>query len=112
MVRLMTQFAVGATLTALLVHLCLPAVRYRLTVVVAGGLWALIPDILLLGPVPADAVGRFMGPRLLDLFWFHGTLNEHVTGEGFRPTAALTIGALLCVVWLTEQRRDHGRDSG
>jgi len=111
MARLMTQFALGAVLTTVLVYVLFPEWEYKTTVIVAGGLWALVPDFYLFSPIPEELVGQIGSSRFGDLFWFHRTLNEQFAGVEFRRTAGVAIGALLLVVGLTEWHENRTDDS-
>ncbi|MEF8813595.1 MAG: hypothetical protein V5A55_07220 [Halovenus sp.] len=107
MARLMTQFAVGALLTTLVIHVFVPGFRYKRTAVVAGGAWALIPDLYLLFPVFEDTLRWLSDAWLADLFWFHGTLNRRVTGNEFRRVGAFAITVYALVVVGTDVLGDR-----
>jgi hypothetical protein len=103
MSQAITHFAVGATLTAVLIVLLVPAVRYPRTWVLVGGGWAMVPDA---GKLVADpAVLAFHGTRWADLFWFHRTLDRLDPTDATLPAAVAVSGFI--VVTLAAERRAY-----
>lgn len=97
-----THFAIGATLTAVLVWLVAPTHRYRGTLTVAGGIWALIPDFYYISPVFFSELRGIRGSPVGNVFWFHRYLDALVKGRGSRGTAGVAIAVLLLVVVFVE----------
>jgi len=97
-----THFAIGATLTAILVWLVAPTYRYRGTLTVAGGIWALVPDFYYISPVFFSELRGIRGSPLGNVFWFHRYLDSLVKGRGSRRTAGVAIAVLLAVVVFVE----------
>lgn len=97
-----THFAIGATLTAVLVWLVAPTYRYRGTLTVAGGIWALIPDFYYISPVFFSELRGIKGSPLGNVFWFHRYLDGLMQGQGSRRTAGLAITGLLVVILFVE----------
>lgn len=98
-----THFAFGAAMTTIVVWAIAPAHRYRMTLAVLGGLWALVPDLHYV--LPGGSSGAIRGIKrtvLGDLFWFHATMDGLVQGEGTRVGAAVALGFLLVVVVASE----------
>ncbi|TYL36409.1 hypothetical protein CV102_22555 [Natronococcus pandeyae] len=95
----MTHFALGIVFTALLVQVFIPDAKYKRTVIFFGGAWALLPDLYRLSPAFDGALRQLPESRLADLFWFHWTLNQYVTGTEFRYVGAFTIGVLFVVLF-------------
>lgn len=68
-----THFAFGAGMTVIVVTLLLPPVRYPRTLMVLGGVWAMVPDLNKFVPVRlADVVHD---GAWANLFWAHGFLD-------------------------------------
>jgi hypothetical protein len=62
------HFAVGATLTTLAVTFLGPELRYPRTAVLAGGGWAMVPDVHWVSPVATARLRAFHRSPLADLF--------------------------------------------
>ena len=73
----LAHFAVGGTLTALLVILLGPRIKWPRLAVVFGGAWAMFPDFWRVAPIYRDAFHGFHGSPWAELFWFHYTLDQH-----------------------------------
>ncbi|WP_331233497.1 hypothetical protein [Natronorarus salvus] len=95
-----THFSVGAAATAVLVTL-LPPCPYSRTLVLLGGVWALIPDAAKL--VPHPLLRRFHRCLWADLFWFHRTLDR-LDEEDSARIGALSLSVLLTITALLERR--------
>lgn len=81
--------------------------RYGRTLVVASGLWALVPDLHYLVPDWSAQTGGASLTVLGDVFWFHRTLDGLVTGRGTRPNAALALGFLCVTAFLVDTLTDR-----
>ena len=90
----LAHFAVGAAGTTLLSAVVAPRLRRKHTLVVLGGIWALIPDFHHVSPVYQDVLGRIGPSRWADLFWFHGVMDAADPNNSRLVTAA-AIGILL-----------------
>lgn len=97
------HFALGATLTALVVTYLLPKLPYPRTVVVLGGVWALLPDAAKLAPTNPDLVA-FHDSLWTDVFWFHRTLDRFDATDSPR-LSALLVAVFLLVTFLAERRK-------
>lgn len=103
----MTHFAFGAAATILVVELSGLRVRYRLTWIVVGGVWALLPDLHWIAPVYSDALRQFhRSSRLVDLFWLHRTLDQQTPRGpvGARYVAAVALVFFVATVAFAEFR--------
>jgi hypothetical protein len=97
------HFALGATVTALVVTYLLPKLPYPRTVVVLGGVWALLPDAAKLVPTNPDLVA-FHGSLWADVFWFHRTLDR-VDATDSPRLSALLVAVFVLVTFLAERRK-------
>lgn len=98
-----THFAFGAAMTTIVVWAVAPSHRYRTTLAVLGGLWALVPDLHYVVPGRVGGTTRGLKQTVLgDVFWFHATMDGLVQGEGTRLGAAIALGFLLIVVAASE----------
>ena len=93
----LTHFAVGAIMTALLVHLFFHQVKHKLILIVGGGLWGTIPDAHGVLPVYAEVFERLDASPWADIFWFHRTMDRIETGAG-SPRLALGLAIILVLV--------------
>lgn len=76
-----THFAVGGTLTTLVLLYLLPPTRYARSLVLVGGLWAMVPDVHRISPVFATQLRAFHGSTIADAFWLHRTLDAVDPGD-------------------------------
>ena len=95
------HFAVGAMATALLLTLVAPRLLRSPTVLVAGGVWGLLPDAHWVLPRGSDLVHSLHVTTWANVFWFHHYLDG-VDPSDSRPLAAAAIGALLVVLLACE----------
>ncbi|MEF8902195.1 MAG: hypothetical protein V5A25_13395, partial [Halovenus sp.] len=105
MSRVLAHFAVGAIITAGLVHLLLRDSQYGLSVITLGGLWGVIPDAHGFLPVYADAVRQVEESAWADIFWFHRTMDQLEKGAG-SPQVTLALVVVLVVVVAVLEWRD------
>jgi hypothetical protein len=101
----LTHFAVGAGLMQLLLLLPRSPLRFRESLVVASGMWALVPDLHYVSPVLRGPLSAIKFSMLGNLFWFHAFLDSLVQGEGTRGGAALALGFLLVSTAVSERVR-------
>jgi hypothetical protein len=92
-----THFALGAGMMQLLLEFVAPDHRYRQSVVVASGLWALIPDLHYVSPVLQGPLSQLKFSVLGNVFWFHHALDSLHAGRGTRGIAAVMLTFLLVV---------------
>lgn len=92
----MGHFAVGATCTTVLLWLLWPSVEHRVTIVVFGGLWAMIPDVGKLDSFETEAVLAFHDSAAANLFWGHQYLDVLDTGDS-PEFSALALGLFFVV---------------
>lgn len=85
-----THFAVGAAGTAIIIAIAAPTIRYRGTLIVLGGVWALIPDVGKLYAHPT--LLTFHDSRFADLFWFHRTMDL------YDPTDSVYVATVMVFV--------------
>lgn len=102
-----THFAIGATLTLLVLWIVAPTYPYRGTLAVGGGIWALVPDVHYISPVYTAELESIKHSYVGDLFWFHRSLDSLVRGRGSRVVAGLAIATLLVVVLFVEWQANH-----
>lgn len=102
MTRLITHFAIGAMITAIAIQVVFPEYRYKRTVIITGGIWALVPDIFRLTPVLMGTLSGLSDSPAAELFWFHRTVNRHVTGNEFREVGAVVVSMFFIVIVITE----------
>ncbi|SDK72418.1 hypothetical protein [Natronorubrum texcoconense] len=94
------HFAVGGTLTALLIAL-VPDVPYPRTLVLIGGGWAMIPDAAKLASHPA--LLALHDSPVADIFWFHRTLDHLDESDSVR-LASVALVIFIVVTSLLERR--------
>lgn len=64
-------------MTTLVVTILLPRSWFPRTIVVAGGLWALLPDLYWVSPVATGRLKEIHQTAVwTDLFWLHRTLDQ------------------------------------
>ncbi|ELZ80552.1 hypothetical protein KU306_17965 (plasmid) [Haloferax larsenii] len=97
------HFAFGAALTALTAALFVPRFRFHRTVVVFGGLWAMIPDFYHVSPVGGSFVRLLHDSAAADLFWGHGALDAFDATDS-KEIAALFLGFFFVATVLSEIR--------
>lgn len=97
------HFAVGATMTTLLVTYLVPTVRYPRTITLVGGVWAMVPDVHWVSPVARGPLYDLHFSPWADLFWFHRTLDGLDPGDSKTVAAVLLAGYGLATV-LAERR--------
>lgn len=95
------HFALGAAVTALIVTYLLPNAPYPRTLVLTGGLWALIPDAAKL--VTSPKLTAFHESVFADLFWFHRTLDR-IDAPDSAGVSALFVALFFLVTVLVERR--------
>ncbi|AGN02736.1 hypothetical protein L593_13985 [Salinarchaeum sp. Harcht-Bsk1] len=96
-----THFAVGATVTVLLVTVAIPTVRYPRTWTLVGGGWALVPDASKLHAVPETLA--FHDSILANVCWAHRTLDRLDPGDSTTWASAALL-ALFGATVLAERR--------
>lgn len=108
-----THFALGAGLMQLVLVLAQSRIRYRESLVVLSGLWALVPDAHYVSPVFQGPLSQIKFTVVGNLFWFHSFLDSVQQGEGTRRGAALALGFLLACTALSERLRasQYDRDA-
>ena len=95
------HFAVGTMATALLLALIAPHLLRSPTVLVAGGVWGMLPDIHWVLPRGSELVRSFHTTPYANLFWFHHYLDR-VDPTNAETFAAAAVGALLAVLLICE----------
>jgi hypothetical protein len=87
------HFAVGATLTTLLLWMAWPGMPYGRSAALFGGGWAMIPDAGKLDPFATQEVYAFHDSPAANVFWGHGYLDSGVADS--LAFAAAAVAALL-----------------
>lgn len=88
------HFAVGAMIATLVVGILAPHTRFKGTLVVASGLWAMVPDAYLASPNYLDRLEVVHDTALANLFWFHRALDIA------DPADTVGFAARLVALWL------------
>ena len=100
----LAHFALGAALTTLLVTFLVPGVWYPRSVILAGGAWAMIPDLHWISPIATDRLREFHNAAVwTDLFWFHRSLDRADPTDS-KATAALFLVLLFAATAIAERR--------
>lgn len=97
------HFAVGATVTLLVVTYTLPRVRYPRALTMLGGIWAMVPDVHWVAPVYAAELKALHATPLANLFWFHRAMDA-VDATDSRSFAAVLVALLFAATLLAERR--------
>ena len=95
------HFAFGVICTALLFAVVVPQLLYSPTLLLLGGVWAMIPDshwVLLIGATTMSALHNSIWANI---FWFHGILDRVDPTDSY-IFAAVLVGLMLVVVTLSE----------
>lgn len=100
----LAHFAIGATLTTLCVTYLIPGVRAR-SLIVLGGVWAMLPDIWRITPRYQFEIRVFHASPWADIFWFHATLDRVDPMD----SQVFAFGMLLVflVITVIAERRNH-----
>lgn len=94
-----THFAVGAGTMLLLQALLRPQTRAPRVLVVASGLWALVPDLHYVLPTVDVLLIDRDWQAFANVFWAHAAMDGLHQGRGTRGGAALALAYLaLCAV--------------
>ena len=98
------HFSFGAAMTTLLVTFLVPAVRYPRTLLLAGGGWAMLPDLHWVSPVFTQQLRTVhQTSPWTDLFWFHRTLDR-VDPNNSRALAAGFLAFFILTTAIAERR--------
>ncbi|QLH76174.1 hypothetical protein HZS55_02130 [Halosimplex rubrum] len=98
-----THFAVGAACTAVVLTV-IPRVPFQRTLVVCGGIWAMLPDAWRFLPTAgARYAHEFHATALANLFWFHSALDRADVGDS-QATGVALLAAFLLVTAVVEYR--------
>jgi hypothetical protein len=97
------HFAFGGAVTVLVVTYLVPGVRYPRLVSLAGGVWAMLPDVHWVSPVFASGLKAIHGSPLVDVFFLHHTLDA-LDGGDSKLVAAAFVGLLVVATALAERR--------
>jgi len=88
------HFAVGAMIATLVVGIVAPGTRFKGTLVVASGFWAMLPDAYLASPNYLAWTEAIHDASLANLFWFHRAL------DAADPADTTGFAARLVALWL------------
>lgn len=103
----LAHFALGATLTTLVVTFVLPRLGYPRLLAVCGGGWAMLPDGYWLLPVFQRELYVLHHSPVADLFWLHRQLDRLDPGDS--PVVATLLLAVLVVATAVAEHRDYRR---
>ena len=95
------HFAVGTMATALLLALVAPRLLHSPTVLVGGGVWAMVPDVHHVLPVGSGLVRSFHMTPWANVFWFHHYLDR-VDAAHSRELAGALVVLLVAVLAVCE----------
>ncbi|MFC6823398.1 hypothetical protein [Halopelagius fulvigenes] len=104
-----THFVVGATVTMLVVTFFLPRVRFPRTLMVLGGLWAMIPDLNKIVP-GLGFVDAVHDSAWANVFWAHHFLDT-VDPSDTTKAAVVALAAFFLVSLVAEGVGYHLRFS-
>ncbi|MFB6150193.1 MAG: hypothetical protein ABEJ40_00155 [Haloarculaceae archaeon] len=97
------HFAVGAVCMALVLTAA-PPVPFQRSLVVLGGIWAMVPDGWRFLPTHSGAYAHdFHASGWANLFWFHNALDRADVGDS-TGTGALLVAVFFGVTVLAEYR--------
>lgn len=105
-----THFALGAAMTTILVTAVAPTVRYPRMLLLAGGGWAMLPDLYWVSPVFQQQLRAVhQTAPWVDIFWFHRTLDR-VDPADSKMVAAVTLAVLVGATAVAEYRNYRATD--
>jgi hypothetical protein len=96
------HFAVGGTLTTLVLLYVLPPTRYARSLVVVGGLWGMVPDVHWVSPVFVTELRVLHHSAFANVFWLHRTLDVVDTGES-KLFAAVAVAGFVATSVLADR---------
>ncbi len=99
----LTHFAFGAICATLIISYGLPAQKYSRTLIIASGIWAMLPDFHWVVPIFEAKFRAAHSSVLANLFWFHQLFDVADPMDSQR-LAAVMLGVLLLVTLLAEER--------
>lgn len=99
----LTHFVFGALCATLLVSYLLPNRNYPRTIIIASGIWAMLPDFHWVVPIFEAQFRAGHGSVLANIFWFHQLFDLADPADSHR-LAAVLLGVLLLVTLLAEER--------
>lgn len=103
----LTHFAFGALCATLLLAYLPVRTRYEFPVIIASGVWAMMPDFWRVTPVGGELF-RGLGHSLVgNVFWLHPLFDQADAGDTYR-LAAVMVGVyfLVAVIRAERQRED------
>ena len=111
------HFAVGALVATVVVGLLAPRSRFKLTVIIASGFWAMVPDAYLASPTYLGWLETIHQSALANVFWFHRALDiaDPADSSGFSARlVALWFGVALVIesgmfIWTVFANRSANR---
>ena len=96
MSQALAHFAIGAMRMTLLLALAPVRVRFKQTLILLGGIWALLPDIYQLAPTYTTWMEVIHDSTAGNLFWLHWMFDLHdPTDSDF--VVALAVGGWIGV---------------
>jgi len=102
MSRVLSHFAIGAIMTTVLIHMLVPTLRYKKTVIVLGGIWGNIPDFHGISVGFEDVFLRLDTTGWANIFWFHRKMDQLENGPGSQRLAILLAVLFVLTVAVTE----------
>lgn len=105
------HFVFGAAMTSLVVTFLVPTVRFPRTLVLVGGVWAMVPDVHWISPVEQARLHAFHGTSVwVDAFWFHRTLDR-LDPTDSKQVAAVILAFFVVATALCERRAYRAPES-
>ena len=98
----LAHFTLGAAATTVLVTVFVPVVWYPRTVVLIGGVWAILPDVHWVSPVAGRQLYALHSSPWANVFWFHRTLDrvDPTDAKAFAATCvALFVATTAFAEW-------------
>jgi len=92
----LSHFAFGAGMTTLVVTLLVPTVWFTRTLILAGGGWAMLPDLHWVSPIATQQLYQWHRTSVwTDLFWLHRTWDRVDPTDSTATAAGLVVFLLL-----------------
>ena len=95
MSQALTHFAIGAAGTKTVFSLLRRHVPFDRTLVLLGGVWAMVPDVYRVVPNYAEPIKEMHSTTFMNLFWFHRRLDVA------DPSDSNIAAALAVLLWIS-----------
>lgn len=104
MSQALTHFAVGATVTVLVVTFLVPRAPFPRLLSLVGGAWAMVPDAYRVAPAYRDELRAVHDSPATDVFFFHRWLDAADVTDS-NEWAAAALAALIVATAIAEYRQ-------